>query len=39
MEVDYGVMRAFLWSGIIVVISVGVAGAWLMGYIPHLHQR
>jgi hypothetical protein len=34
MEVDYGVMRAFLWSGIIVVISVGVAGAWLMGYIP-----
>lgn len=33
-HIDYGVIRAFLWSGIVVVVSVVVAGAWLMGYIP-----
>lgn len=32
--IDYAVMRAFLWSGIVVVASVVVAGAWLLGYIP-----
>jgi hypothetical protein len=34
MEADYPLVRAFLWSCLVVVISVGVAGALLMGYIP-----
>lgn len=32
--IDYAVMRAFLWSGIVVVATVVVGGAWLMGYVP-----
>lgn len=34
LEPDYAVVRAFLWSCLAVVISVGVAGALLMNYVP-----
>lgn len=34
LEADYTVTRAFLWSCLVVVVSVGVAGALLMSYIP-----
>jgi hypothetical protein len=32
--IDHGVMRGFLWSGIVVVVSVAVVGVLLMSYVP-----
>lgn len=33
-EIDFFVMRAFLWSGIVVVVAVLIVGAVLMRYLP-----
>lgn len=33
-DIDFTVMRAFLWSGIVVVVSVAIAGVLLLHYVP-----